>query len=247
MGNGNLLGDLIILKNCYYSGFTLNMSVPETKLSEITAKVEKLRESFNAGKSLSYTWRESQLKAIKKMCTENEPLIASALNKDLGRGEFEAIGLELLPLYMEIDHALSSLSSWMQPELKATPMGMAPSCSEVHRVPYGVSLIISPFNYPLNLCLGPLVGSIAAGNCTLVKPSEMTPNVEQIIYDLLPKYLDMSCTEMVFGGITTSQNVMTLKYDKIFFTGSTRVGKLIMKSKCPLSLVLFGLCSYTSY
>ena len=205
-------------------------TVKDTSDKDITAKVNKLRESFDSGKTLSYEWRYAELLALRKMCKENEPIIADALNKDLGRGNFEAIALELVPVYMEIDHALGALKSWMRPTPRMTPLGMCPSVSEVHNVPFGVSLIISPFNYPFSLCFSPLVGSISAGNTTLIKPSEMTAACEKVMYDLVPKYLDMSCTELVFGGIEPTKFVLSQCFDKIFFTGSTRVGKIVMKA-----------------
>ena len=203
--------------------------VEETSEKDILAKCASLREAFYAGKSLSYEWRKSQIIAIRDMCKENEGAICAALASDLGRGQFEAVALELLPLYQEVDHALSMLSTWMKPEAKDTPMGMSPSVSEVHSVPFGVSLIIAPFNYPLGLCLGPLIGAVAAGNCVLVKPSELTSSVEYVMSQLMPKYLDTDCIDCIFGGIQTSQTVLSQRFDKIFFTGSTRVGKIIMK------------------
>ena len=202
----------------------------ETSAEDIESKVVALRESFNSGKTLSKEWRRSQIKAVKAMCQENEDAIAAALHSDLGRGKFEAIALELLPIYTEVDDALSSLNEWMEPEQKSTPLGMAPSTSEVHSVPFGVSLIISPFNYPFSLCLGPLISAIAAGNCVLIKPSELTPAVEYIVSQLLPKYMDTTCIDCVFGGIQVSQNLLSKKFDKIFFTGSTLVGKIVMKA-----------------
>eukprot|EP00606_Chrysophyceae_sp_TOSAG23-5_P000616 GSChrysophyteH2.ASY1.ANO1.1499.1 assembled CDS len=203
--------------------------VEETSEKDILAKCVSLREAFYAGKSLSYEWRKSQIIAIRDMCKENEDAISAALASDLGRGQFEAVALELLPLYQEVDHALSMLSTWMKPEPKDTPMGMSPSASEVHSVPFGVSLIIAPFNYPLGLCLGPLIGAVAAGNCVLIKPSELTSSVEYVMSQLVPKYLDTDCIDCIFGGIQTSQTVLAQRFDKIFFTGSTRVGKIIMK------------------
>ena len=204
--------------------------VAESTEKEIIEKCESLREAFSAGKSLSYDWRRSQIIAIRDMCKENEEAISAALASDLGRGNFEAIALELLPLYQEVDHALSNLSSWMKPEQKGTPMGMSPSVSEVHSVPFGVSLIIAPFNYPLGLCLGPLIGAVAAGNCCLIKPSELTSSVENVISQLMSKYMDTDCIDCVFGGIQTSQTLLAQKFDKIFFTGSTRVGKIVMRA-----------------
>lgn len=208
----------------------MSRTVPDSKPAEIIGKVEKLRASFDTGKTLSYEWRHAQLKALLCMCKENETVIAKALNEDLGRGQFEAIALELVPVYMEIEHALGALAQWMKPVPCATPLGMCPSMSEVHNVPFGVALIISPFNYPMSLCFGPLVGAIAAGNTCLIKPSEMTPSCEAVISQILPKYMDTDCIDVIFGGIEPTKCVLAQHFDKIFFTGSTRVGKIVMKA-----------------
>eukprot|EP00605_Chrysophyceae_sp_TOSAG23-4_P002144 GSChrysophyteH1.ASY1.ANO1.2372.1 assembled CDS len=183
------------------------VKVKDSSEKEIVEKVDKLRETFLSGRTLSYEWRYSQLEAIRNLCKENEEAIATALAGDLGRGKFEAIALELLPIYQELDHAI-----------------------EIHSVPFGVSLIIAPFNYPLGLVFGPLVGAIAAGNCALLKPSELTSNIEKLVSELVPKYLDTDCIDCVFGGIKASQAILAQKFEKIFFTGSTRVGKIVMKA-----------------
>ncbi len=164
------------------------------------------------------------------MLKENEELISNALASDLGRGKFEAIALELVPVYMEIDHALGALSRWMKPIPCATPLGLSPSMSEVHSVPFGVSLIIGPFNYPFSSCFGPLVGAIAAGNTCIIKPSEMTPKSEQAIFELVPKYMDSDAIRVICGGIDPTKILLQQHFDKIFFTGSTRVGKIVMKA-----------------
>ena len=194
------------------------VKVKDSSEKEIVEKVDKLRETFLSGRTLSYEWRYSQLEAIRNLCKENEEAIATALAGDLGRGKFEAIALELLPIYQELDHAMSALSGWMQPEKKETPLGMSPSTSEIHSVPFGVSLIIAPFNYPLGLVFGPLVGAVAAGNCALLKPSELTSNIEKLVSELVPKYLDTDCIDCVFGGIKASQAILAQKFEKIFFT-----------------------------
>jgi len=129
---------------------------------------------------------------------------------------------------MELDHAISSLQSWMAATPQPTPLGMLPATSEVLPIPFGVSLVIGPFNYPIGNVLSPMISAVAAGNCCVIRPSEMTPNCEKVLYDLIPKYLDTKCIGLVCGGIETATFVLKQKFDKIFFTGSTRVGKIIM-------------------
>jgi aldehyde dehydrogenase (NAD+) len=145
---------------------------------------------------------------------------------------------------MEIDDVIGNLSTWMKPKEARTPMGMAPATSEVQSCPFGVSLIIAPFNYPISLCLGPLISSVAAGNCSVVKPSEMTPNSEKVLAKLIPKYLDTDCVAVLCGGIPVTGMILKQQFDKIFFTGSTRVGKIVMKAAAehltPVTMELGG-------
>ena len=178
------------------------------------------------------------------MITENEPVWIEALATDLGRCPFEAIGLELLPVVSEIDLILANLSSWTKNVSTPVPAMMAPATSEIVSEPYGVCLIIGAFNYPIDLLLGPLLGAIAAGNCAAIKPSEMSAACEKAMARLLPAYLDNECFSVVCGGIEVTQTLLAQQWDKIFFTGSTRVGKIVMKAAAehltPVSLELGG-------
>ena len=137
--------------------------------SECLQAVEKLKATFATGKTKPLEWRIAQLKALQKMITENESLFAEALAKDLGRSLFEAVGLELIPTAMEITEIISNLKSWAKPVRTSVPALMAPAISEYVYEPYGVCLIISAFNYPIQLTLGPLLGAIMAGNCAVIK------------------------------------------------------------------------------
>lgn len=132
----------------------------------------------------------------------------------------------------------------MQPVFTKLPAIAAPSTSEIRYEPLGVVLIIAPFNYPFYLTLGPLIGAIVAGNCALVKPSELTKCSEALILKLVPQYLDTDCFEVLTGGIATTTSLLNQKWDKIFFTGSTRVGKVVLEAAAkyltPVSLELGG-------
>ena len=122
--------------------------------TEVTKVHKKLNDSFHASKTRSYDWRIHQLTQLKKMLKENEKLFIDSLHKDLRRPNFECIGLELIPLVIEIEHAISNLKAWMKPELVKVPIFMAPASCEIHHQPLGVCLIISAFNYPIELALG---------------------------------------------------------------------------------------------
>ena len=203
-----------------------------------------LKTSFQLGKSKSYQWRISQLKALKRMLNENETAIMEATASDLGRGFFEALGLELVPMAMEIDHALLNLQKWMAPVFTQVLAMMAPATSEYVYEPYGVVLVIGAFNYPILLSLSPLIGAIIAGNCALLKPSDVSKASEKLLATLLPKYLDTECIQVITGGIETNTALLELRWNKIFFTGSTRVGKIVAQAAAkhltPVSLELGG-------
>lgn len=162
----------------------------------------------------------------------------------LGRGFFEAAGLELLPLSLEADHVMKNLKSWMQPTFTKLPALVAPSTSEILYEPLGVILIIAPFNYPIYLALAPLLGAIAAGNCALLKPSELSKASEKLLTKLIPQYLDTKCFKIMCGGIDTTTSILKQKWDKIFFTGSPNVGRVVLqaavKNMTPVSLELGG-------
>lgn len=216
---------------------------PTTATSkDVRATHERLQIAFRSNKSRSYNWRISQLRAMRRLVTENEAMIAAALKKDLNRCEFEGIVLDLLAVIGELDLLISELDGWMQPEAVPVPTVMLPATSEVISEPYGVCLVIGPFNYPFTLVLSSLAGAICAGNCVLLKPSELAVACEQVLHQLIPRYLDTECIALLCGGIETSHALLNdVKWDKIFFTGSVRVGKIVMKAAAetltPVTLV----------
>mmetsp|Transcript_9633 Transcript_9633/g.15908 ORF Transcript_9633/g.15908 Transcript_9633/m.15908 type:complete len:461 (+) Transcript_9633:54-1436(+) len=206
--------------------------------------LESLNGVFATDKTKHYQWRYAQLAAMKIMLQKHEIDVKQALAADLGRHEFEAVGLEILGTLGELDYTMKNLKTWMKPEPTEVPLWMAPASSELSYEPYGIALILGPFNYPISLTLSPMIGAIAAGNCVVVKPSEMTTAVEKLLCDLIPKYLDCECIKVVAGGISTTTELLALRWDKIFFTGSPRVGKIVMKAAAehltPVSLELGG-------
>lgn len=240
-GNGGLLTDIS------------NQIMPKTRSSEAATAVpvqdftdvrDGLLEIFNSGKTRPLAFRKKQLQALKQFLIKEEAAIADALYKDLHRPTFEASSLEVSGLINDIDEAFKNLKSWMAPTITKVPPVFAPALSEIHHDPFGVCLILCPFNYPFFLTIGPLVGAIAGGNCAVIKPSEMAPASERLIYDILPRYIDADCYKILIGDYTVSADLLKLKWDKIFFTGSTRVGKIVMKAAAehltPVSLELGG-------
>jgi acyl-CoA reductase-like NAD-dependent aldehyde dehydrogenase len=211
---------------------------------KIVESIKGLRKAFATGNSKTYEWRIKQLQGVLKFMTENEKKIVHALSIDLGRHEFEVVGLEIVPVSMEIQHIIDNLRSWMRPTFTEVPSLMMPATSEITHEPFGVCLIMGAFNYPISLTLGPLIGAIAAGNCALIKPSEMSAQTEKLLAEVLPNYLDKDCFSFVCGGVSTTTELLKHQFDKIFFTGSPRVGKIVMRAAAehltPVSLELGG-------
>ncbi len=220
------------------------MTTKEHSDEECRKVVEDLKHVFSSGKTKDYKFRIRNLKGLKLLLVENEEAIKAALKKDLNRSGFEAVGLEIIPCCMEIDYVVANLSSWMQPNYTDLPALAAPAYSEYTYEPYGVCLIISAFNYPISLAFQPLIGAICAGNCAVLKPSEVSTACEALITELMPKYLEPDCYKVVCGGVQTNTNLLAQSWDKIFFTGSTFVGKIVMKAAAekliPVSLELGG-------
>lgn len=219
------------------------MSV-EHNFEECAEIVSRLQKVYYTGRSKSIDFRVRNLLGLKRFLQDNELDIKDALRKDLHRSSFEAVGLEIVPCIMEIDHIVSNLKSWMKPVRTGIPALMAPAVSEYIYEPFGVVLVISAFNYPISLTFGPLIGAICAGNVAVIKPSELSVATEQLLRERLPRYIDHDCFEVVCGGIPTTQALLAQHWDKIFFTGSTRVGKIVMQAAAqkltPVSLELGG-------
>lgn len=191
--------------------------------------------------------RLSALKRLKTMIKDHEKEILDALYRDLKKASVEALVTELLCVVNEINFAMKRLSSWILPEKTRTlfPLSWV-GRSYRYPEPYGVVLIIVPWNYPLSLMLSPLIGSLAAGNCAIIKPSEIAPNTAALLNTLIPQYFDPSYVTVVTGDASVSNALIEAKPDYILFTGSTHVGKEIMKKAAehliPLTLELGGKC-----
>jgi len=175
---------------------------------------------------------------------QQEDVFVQALREDIGKSDLEAYLTEIGFLLAEIDHSLSHLKSWMKPRRVATPLIMQPGSSRVVHEPLGVALIIGAWNYPVQLSLAPLVGCIAAGNCAVIKPSEFAPRCAEALARLVPRYLDPAAFAVVEGGVPETSALLEERFDKIFFTGSSRVGRIVMaaaaKHLTPVTLELGG-------
>lgn len=205
--------------------------------------VESQRKYYYKNHTKLVSFRIRQLKKLKLAVETNEKMILEALNKDLGKSEAEAFMTEIGIVYKEFDYVIKHLRSWNSPEKVSGSMMSFPAKNYVYRDPYGVVLILSPWNYPFNLTMMPLIGAIAGGNCALVKPSETSPHTAAIIekilnYTFSEKYVYCAPAD------TPHDEVNKQQYDYIFFTGSTSVGKEIMgiasETLTPVTLELGG-------
>ena len=157
---------------------------------------------------------------------------------------FEAYAHEVAYVAGACDYTIKRLKKWMRPRKVSTPLVTQPGTSEVHSEPLGVVLVISPWNYPFQLAGAPLLGAIAAGNCVLIKPSEVTPETSALLARLLPQYLDDSCVRVFEGGIPETTAILEQQFDHIMYTGNGTVGRIVMaaaaKHLTPVSLELGG-------
>ncbi|MCL4111616.1 UNVERIFIED_CONTAM: hypothetical protein GTU68_002032 [Idotea baltica] len=207
---------------------------------------DKQRKFFFSGKTKSFKFRKEQLKKLKKAIKQNEEQILKALATDLGKPRFEAFVTEITFMYEEINHVLASLEKWMQPQTVATPLVFQPGSSKITYEPLGTVLIISPWNYPFQLAMAPLVAALAAGNTAFIKPSEKTPATALLIEDMLNTTFPEELVAVVQGdGAETIPPMLeNFRFNNIFFTGSVAVGKIIAqeaaKQLTPCVLELGG-------
>ena len=213
-------------------------------MTDITNIVADQHRFFKSGKSKDIPFRLSMLKKLKKLLQENEQQIFDALDRDFRKPVFETYATELGILYTEIDYLIKHTKSWASPQKVSGSLINFPSTSHIYNEPYGVSLVIGAWNYPLQLSLNPVLGSMAAGNCTIIKPSELAPNTSAFLSKMVNSRFDPGYLTVVEGDAETTQSLLAEPLDHIFFTGSTRVGKIIMKAAAeqltPVTLELGG-------
>jgi aldehyde dehydrogenase (NAD+) len=201
--------------------------------SDIPKIVARLRQTFATGKTRSVEWRRAQLHALEKMMAENEPAIASALEKDLDRVPFEAWLADGATTAGEARYAAKHVKKWMRRKYRLLEMAQLPGRGWVEYEPYGTVLIIGAWNYPFYLTLGPAVGAIAAGNTVLLKPSEIAPASAALMAELVPRYLDSDAVAVVEGDGAVSQELIAQGFDRVFFTGGTEIGRKVYEGAAP--------------
>lgn len=204
--------------------------------------LQKLQSFFKGGVTHSYAFRREQLLKLKHCLIKYETQIITALNTDLAKPALEAYVSEIAILYDEINYALRNLKKWMRREKVATPLMLFRATSYVYKVPLGVILIIAPWNYPVQLLLTPLVGAIAAGNCAVLKPSELMPATSHVIKTMISEVFNSNYIEVVEGDghIVVPQLINDCEFNHVFFTGSIPVGRSIA-TLCAQKLIPYTL------
>ncbi|RPE13864.1 aldehyde dehydrogenase [Chitinophaga lutea] len=200
----------------------------------VTDTYNAQRRFFDSGATRPYAFRKAQLKQLKKVIKRHEAAILGALYADLHKHPMEAFGSEVGLLYDEIDHTLTNLRQWMRPQPVSSPLLHYPSGSKIYPEPKGLTLLIGPWNYPFQLLINPLIGAIAAGNCAILKPSEMAPQTEAVIRKVIAEAFDPAFVTVITGeGHLVIPEIMQHRFDHIFFTGSIPVGRKILEMAAP--------------
>jgi aldehyde dehydrogenase (NAD+) len=215
-----------------------------TAPGSIPGIVDNLRRTFASGRTRSRAWRLDQLARLDRMLAEKQPELLAALEADLGKSSFEGWLAEVAIVRKDIAFTRKHLGTWMRPERVKTPSALFPAASRVLREPLGVVLIIAPWNYPLQLAAMPLTAALAAGNCAVIKPSELAPHTSDVIARYLPQYLDPEAVTVVQGGVPEATALLEQKFDHILYTGNGTVARVVMaaaaKHLTPVTLELGG-------
>jgi aldehyde dehydrogenase (NAD+) len=215
-----------------------------TKEQEIINIVASQREFFASGITLQYQARIECLEKFRTGLNKYEAELHAALKQDLGKPEFEAFVAETGFCRYELTETIKKLSKWMKPRRVRTSMLVQPGTSSIHYSPLGVNLIIAPYNYPVMLTFSPLIAAIAAGNTAVVKTSEMTPASSAVIQRFIEDVFVPEYVAYVPGAVEETTLLLAQKFDHIFFTGSPRVGSIVMSAAArhltPVTLELGG-------
>ena len=212
--------------------------------TDSTTVRDDLRQLFGSGRTRDVQWRLRQLRGIERLCDEREQEIAAALAEDLDRSAVEAWLGDVASTKGEAAYARKHLKKWVGRQRQSLPAAQRPGRGWVQYDPLGVVLIIGPWNYPVYLNLAPLVGAVAAGNCAVIKPSELAPATSSLLARLVPKYLDSDAVRVIEGDAQITQDLLAQGFDHVLFTGGTEVGKKIMAAAAatltPVTLELGG-------
>jgi aldehyde dehydrogenase (NAD+) len=206
------------------------MATPAVKPDRISELFTRQRANQAQVKRSSANARIAKLKKLRDAILSREAKIRDALAKDFRKAPAETEITEIVPVLTEIKDAISHLHDWMRPHKVPTPMSLFGTKSHVYYEPRGVVLIIGPWNYPFQLVIAPVIAAVAAGNCAIVKPSELTPATSSILVEILGAAFTEDEVAVVEGDHVAAQKLLALPFDHFFFTGSTRVGKIVAEA-----------------
>ena len=220
------------------------MTITPPATVEAAVLNKTLRATFESGRTRSLAWRKQQLAGLRQMMIDGDAELTEALRQDLGRPSMEAYAADIGHTKAELRHIAKHVDKWAQRKKVRVPLTVAPAKAWVQPEPLGVALIISPWNYPIQLLIEPLAAALAAGNCVLAKPSELAPACSAVLARLLGQYVDNDAVIVVEGGIDETTALLSERWDHIFFTGSTAVGHVIAEAAAkhltPIVLELGG-------
>ncbi len=212
--------------------------------SAIEAAVSAVRKTFETGRTRSYEWRVAQLDGLLRMLAAEEQAISEALSAGVGKPTLEAWIAEVSDCVNGTKFLKKNLRKWMKPERVPTSLAAMPGKSRIIREPLGVVLVITPWNYPFSLAINPIAGALAAGNCIVLKPSEVAPATSELLARLLPKYLDPEAIAVIEGSVQETTELLAQRFDHIFYTGNGAVGRIVMQAAAkhltPVTLELGG-------
>ena len=202
------------------------------------------RKAFASGRTRDASWREKQLDGLVRLLEENDEALIAALHADLGKPRAEGWTTDLGTTATEISYIRKNIRKWMKSRKVRVPMVAQPGSGFIKPEPLGVILVITPWNYPISLLLNPLAAVFAAGNTAVCKPSELAPACSKLMADLIPQYVDPEAAVVVEGDVEIATELLEQKWDHIFFTGSTNVGRIVMQAAAnhltPVTLELGG-------
>ncbi|MGD9058141.1 MAG: aldehyde dehydrogenase [Desulfobacterales bacterium] len=213
-------------------------------MNEIKQILADQKKFFQSGRTKDFEFRLQNLARLKDAIVQNEASIFKALNADLSKSTYESYLSEVGVVLNEIRLARRKLKSWSRPRRARTPFVLWVGSSRIYYEPYGTALIIAPWNYPFQLAIAPLIGSMAAGNCSVLKPSEYAPHTAAILSQIIGSHFDNSYLAIIEGDAQVGEALLREHFDYIFFTGSVTVGKMVMAAAArhltPVTLELGG-------
>ena len=215
-----------------------------SKIMNYADILQQQKTFFNSHATKDLDFRKAQLQKLKKVVKSNEKLLYDAIYQDFGKSEFETFGTEISFIYKDIDYYLKNLKSFAKPKNVLTNIVNQMGSSKIVFEPLGNCLVIGAWNYPYQLTLTPVIAAIAAGNTCMIKPSELPENTMKAMAKLINENFDPQFLYVVEGGVEETTAILKLRFDKIFFTGSPRVGKIVYKAAAehltPVTLELGG-------